>query len=145
MSCGVGHRCNSDPVLLWLWCRLAASALIQPLAWAPPYVMGVDLKKTKQTNKNRQPYYQEFLLWLWGLRALLVTMRMQDQSLALLSGLRLRPCHELWCRPAAAALIRPLAQELPYASSVALKKGRQNKPNKKNLLKKRLRKMLAIV
>ena len=22
VSCGVGHRCGLDPVLLWLWCRL---------------------------------------------------------------------------------------------------------------------------
>ena len=28
LSCGVGHRCDSDAVLLWLWCRLAAAALI---------------------------------------------------------------------------------------------------------------------
>ena len=28
----------------------------------------------------------------------------------------------LWCRPAAAALIPPLAQELPYAAGVTLKK-----------------------
>ena len=26
MSCGVGHRCGSDPALLWLWCRPAATA-----------------------------------------------------------------------------------------------------------------------
>ena len=26
-----------DPKLLWLWCRLAAVAPIQPLAWEPPY------------------------------------------------------------------------------------------------------------
>ena len=32
MGCGVGHRCSSDPALLWLWYRLAAAALIQPLA-----------------------------------------------------------------------------------------------------------------
>ena len=30
-----------DPSLLWLWCRLAATALIGPLAWEPPYAMGV--------------------------------------------------------------------------------------------------------
>ena len=30
MSCGIGHRQGSDPVLLWLWCRLAAATLIQP-------------------------------------------------------------------------------------------------------------------
>ena len=28
MSCGVGCRLSSDLVLLWLWCRLAAIALI---------------------------------------------------------------------------------------------------------------------
>ena len=33
MSCGVGHSCCSDLMLLWLWCRLAAVALIWPLAW----------------------------------------------------------------------------------------------------------------
>ena len=27
MSCGVGHRLGSDPALLWLWCRPAATAL----------------------------------------------------------------------------------------------------------------------
>ena len=28
MSYGVGHRCGLDLVLLWLWCRPAATALI---------------------------------------------------------------------------------------------------------------------
>ena len=37
MSCGVGSRHGSDPALLWLWCRLAATAPIRPLAWEPPY------------------------------------------------------------------------------------------------------------
>ena len=41
-----------DPVLLWLWCRLAATAPIQPLAWEPPYVMGVALEKKKQNKKQ---------------------------------------------------------------------------------------------
>ena len=30
MSCGVGRRCGSDPALLWLWLRLAATAPIRP-------------------------------------------------------------------------------------------------------------------
>ena len=34
-SCGVGCRCSSDPVLLWLWCRLAAATPIESLAWEP--------------------------------------------------------------------------------------------------------------
>ena len=32
-----------DPVLLWLWCRLAAVAPIRPLAWEPPYAVGAAL------------------------------------------------------------------------------------------------------
>ena len=37
LSCSVGHRRGSDPTLLWLWCRPAATALIRLLAWEPPY------------------------------------------------------------------------------------------------------------
>ena len=33
VGCGVAHGCSLDPVLLWLWRRLAAVASIQPLAW----------------------------------------------------------------------------------------------------------------
>ena len=43
-SC-VRHRHGSDPALLWLWYRLAAAALIRPLAWELPYATGVALKK----------------------------------------------------------------------------------------------------
>ena len=51
MSCGVGRRCGLDPVLLWLWCRIEATAPIRPLAWQPPYAMGVALqpKQIKDT------------------------------------------------------------------------------------------------
>ena len=45
MSCGVGHRCSSDPLLLLLWCRPVAETWIQPLAWELPYAAGVALKK----------------------------------------------------------------------------------------------------
>ena len=37
----------------------------------------------------------------------------------------------LWCRPEAAALIRPLAWELPYAVGAALKKAKRPKKEKK--------------
>ena len=36
-----------DPVLLWLWCRVAVAALIQPLAWELPFAAGVALKRKK--------------------------------------------------------------------------------------------------
>ena len=44
LSCGVGHRHSFDPALLCLWPRLAATPLIQPLAWEPPYAEGAALK-----------------------------------------------------------------------------------------------------
>ena len=50
MSCGVGHRHGSDPMLLWLWYRLEAVAPIQHLAWEAPYASGVALKS--KTNKQ---------------------------------------------------------------------------------------------
>ena len=43
MSCGVGRRHGSDPVWLWLWHRLGATARIGPLAREPPYAVGVPL------------------------------------------------------------------------------------------------------
>ena len=51
MNCGVDRRHGSDLALLWLWCRLAATALIQPLAWEPPNAMGVALKRPKTKKK----------------------------------------------------------------------------------------------
>ena len=52
MSCGVGHRHGWDPVLLWLWRRPAATALIQPLAWEPPYACGAALKRQRKKKKK---------------------------------------------------------------------------------------------
>ena len=34
-----------DPALLWLWCRRAAAAQIQPLAWELPYATEAALKR----------------------------------------------------------------------------------------------------
>ena len=34
--------------MLWVWRRLAAIALIPPLAWKLPYAMGAELKKKKK-------------------------------------------------------------------------------------------------
>ena len=40
MSCGVGRRHGLDPLLLWLWHRLAAAAPIQLLVWELPDAVG---------------------------------------------------------------------------------------------------------
>ena len=44
----VGHRQGLDLVLLWLWCRLAAAALIQTLAQEIAYAKSVDIKRKKK-------------------------------------------------------------------------------------------------
>ena len=54
MSCGVGRRRSSDPVLLWLWHRLVAMAPIRPLAWKSPYAVGAALEKGKKTKKKKK-------------------------------------------------------------------------------------------
>ena len=53
MSCSIGRRHSSDPALLWLWCGLAATAPIRPLAWEPPYAVGVALEKAKRQKQNK--------------------------------------------------------------------------------------------
>ena len=57
MSCGEGHRHGLDPELLWMWlwqwCWLAAIAPIQPLAWEPPYAMGIAPRSKKKKKKKK--------------------------------------------------------------------------------------------
>ena len=48
-DCGIGHRCASDLVLLWLWCRLAAVAPIGSPAWELPYAASAALKRKKKS------------------------------------------------------------------------------------------------
>ena len=75
-------------------------------------------------------------------------MRLRVRSLASLSGLRIQRCRELWCRlqmrlgsciavalawAVAAAPIRPLAWEPPYAAGAAQEMAkRQKQKTKKN-------------
>ena len=40
-----------DSALLWLWCRPAAAALIQPLAWELLYAAGAALKRQKKRKE----------------------------------------------------------------------------------------------
>ena len=52
VSCGVGCRHGLDPALLWLWCRLAATAPIGPLALEPPYATRAAQEKAKRQKKK---------------------------------------------------------------------------------------------
>ena len=63
VSCGVGHICSSEPVLLrlWLWRRPAAVAPIRPLAWEPPYAAHAALKSKKKKKKKRKK--EKFKTW----------------------------------------------------------------------------------
>ena len=48
-----------DPVLLWLWCRLAAIALIRLLDWKSPYATGAALKRPKKKKKSEYNKYPQ--------------------------------------------------------------------------------------
>ena len=55
VSCGVDYRYGLGPLLLWLWCRLAATAPIRPLAWELLYAPSVSLKsKIKKKKKKKK-------------------------------------------------------------------------------------------
>ena len=56
---GLAHRQGLAPALLWLWCRLVATALIRPLAWEPLYAMGVALEKAKRQKKKKRKKKKE--------------------------------------------------------------------------------------
>ena len=58
VSCGVGCRCSADPMLLWLWCQLAATALIRPLAWEIPYALGAALEKIKRQYTQKAKFWE---------------------------------------------------------------------------------------
>ena len=53
MSYIVACRRGSDPEWLWLWCRPAAKAPIQPLAWELPHTTRAALKRKKKFSQLR--------------------------------------------------------------------------------------------
>ena len=66
MWCCRELRCRSDPAWLWLWRRLAAAALTQPLAWEIACAKGAALKKNK--NKKDGQALQPPPWWSPGLQ-----------------------------------------------------------------------------
>ena len=60
VSSGVRRRHSLDPALRWLWHKLAATSLLQPLAWALPYATGAALKSKKQTKSKNNLLAQFF-------------------------------------------------------------------------------------
>ena len=66
VSCGVGCRRGLDLKLLWLWRRPVAMALIQPLAWEPPYAAGaaqeIATTTTPTTTKKDKKKKNTFII-----------------------------------------------------------------------------------
>ena len=69
LSCGVGHRQESDPTRLCLWRRLAAETSIGPLAWELPCVASAALGEKKKKvfcaetqPENRRYFKNNYLL-----------------------------------------------------------------------------------
>ena len=58
-----GHRCGSDPALLWLWYRPAAAASVEHLSWELPYATGTALNRKKKFELKKA---QEFPSWHSG-------------------------------------------------------------------------------
>ena len=52
-----------DLALLWLWRRLAATALIQPLAWERPCAPGVALKDSEKKQKIKKTTKKTKNIW----------------------------------------------------------------------------------
>ena len=57
MSCGVDCRWDLDPMLLWPWCRLAATPQAGPLAWEPLYAAGAAWKDKQNKTKTATVLY----------------------------------------------------------------------------------------
>ena len=62
MSCVVGWRWDSDPVLLWLGYRSAGVAPFWLLAWELPYATGVALKRKKKKGSTRTEKVSMFFI-----------------------------------------------------------------------------------
>jgi len=63
VSCGAGCRCGSDPALLWLWRRLAATTPIRPLAWEPPYAAGAAQEMAKRPKKKKKRIQNSWVIF----------------------------------------------------------------------------------
>ena len=74
MRCGVGRRCSSDPALpwLWLWHRLAATALIRLLSLGTSICCGCGPKKTKNKRTNKKHSFD--------FHSVLTTLEIQDRD-----------------------------------------------------------------
>ena len=64
-SCGVVHRCGLDLVMLRLWCRPVAAALIWPQAWELPCATGATVKRKEKKKRLYMNCWEWTLGWQW--------------------------------------------------------------------------------
>ena len=94
LGCGVVCKCGSDTALLWLWCRLTATALIRLRAWEPPCTMGVAPKRPK---KKRTKWLQLlFLKVMWLQLLAFVFVYIDEKSLTTIISLDIHIIALLW-------------------------------------------------
>ena len=82
VSCGIGRSCGSDPALLWLWCRPAAAAPIQSLAWEPPFAASVAPKKQKTKKELSNNLLFIFIYMYCSLT--IISWMLQQKGLAMI-------------------------------------------------------------
>ena len=68
MSCGVGHNYGSNPMLLWLWYKTAATAPIRPLAWELTYAADAAIKVKKKKKECISIYHHTGILQKYFLK-----------------------------------------------------------------------------
>ena len=115
-------------MLLWLWRRLAATALIGPLAWEPPYASGTVLKRKEKKKKKE---IKNSVNWSSSCGSVVMNPTIIHEDAGLIPGptqwVRDPALLWLWHSPAAVALIGPPTQELPYVAGAALKRKKERK------------------
>ena len=92
MAGSCGRKCGLDLVLLWLWCRPAVAAPIQPLAWEP-HMLWLWPEKAKKKKRERETEIFTFFFFLHFLVLLtLVDLQCCDDNACLRAECGLPGC-----------------------------------------------------
>ena len=86
MSCGVGLRCGSDPVLLWLWPKLIAAAPVRPLAWELSYAARVALKRKKNSKFLKSFFLNNYLFLAFMFKPLIYIFKVIQHIYFIVQG-----------------------------------------------------------
>ena len=73
-------------MLLWLWRRLLAAALIRPLAWKPPYAAGVAQEMAERQKKRRKRKRNTPAYGLTRYSLFVIVLKIGDKLSAVIRG-----------------------------------------------------------